>query len=81
MVPSVAIKEIMEDVDHIIPTILRMRAFANTKNANDRAKKWEDRPTGRMANLVTEIEFEEVKKIEAALRAEREQESDEDSSA
>jgi len=49
------------DVDHLIHTILMMRAFAYTKTACDNATKHSDRPTGRMAELVTEIEFEAVR--------------------
>ncbi len=67
MVPSVAIQEIENDMDHLIPTILTMRAFAYTKTACDNAKKHSDRPTGRMADLVTEIEFAPMQeKIDAA---------------
>ena len=65
--PSVAIREIENDTGHLISTILMMRAFAYTKTACDNAKTIEARPTGRMADLVTELEFAVVREeIDAA---------------
>ena len=57
MLPSAAIEELENDTEHLIPAILLMRAFAQTKAGCDSAKKLKDRPTGYLADLVTEFEF------------------------
>ena len=67
VLPDAAIEALENDTDHLISTILTMRAFAYTKAACDNAKKHSDRPTGRMADLVTEFEFAPMQeKIDAA---------------
>lgn len=57
VLPSAAIEELENDADHLISTILTMRAFAHTKAVSDSAKSLKDRPTGYLADLVTEFEF------------------------
>lgn len=67
VLPSAAIEELENDVDHLIPAILTMRAFAQTKAACDASKTAKDRPTGYMADLVTEFDFAPMQeKIDAA---------------
>jgi len=38
--------------------VMEMRAYARTKGACDHAVSRKSRPTGKLADLVTEIEFE-----------------------
>ena len=56
--PSQAREELETDPDRTALRILEMRAYAETKRQIDAAKTAEDRPTGRLADLVAEIEVE-----------------------
>jgi len=55
--PSAAYREWLDAPDGLIEHLLEARAYAATKAACDRAQTAKDRPTGPMADLVTETEF------------------------
>lgn len=60
--PSEAIEALENDVGGLVQTIIQMRAFSFTKHQYENATKIENMPTGTMAELVVDIEFESVKK-------------------
>ena len=55
------------DPDQLILTILTLRAFAQTKEFYDNAKKKADLPQSRMMDLLIEIEFEHVDDDDSAV--------------
>ena len=56
--PRAAIDELMNCPDKLVTTIINMRNYARAKEALDNAKRPEDKPTGRTAELVLEIQAE-----------------------
>lgn len=55
--PSVALRELEVLPDGFIEQLIEARAYAATKRACDAATSRKERPTGPLADLVTEIEF------------------------
>ena len=61
VLPSAAIRELENDAEHLVFSILACRAFANAKELYDRAKtekEMNDLPKSRIMDLVKEIDFD-----------------------
>ena len=61
VLPSAAIRELENDPEHLVFSILACRAFANAKELYDRAKtekEMNDLPKSRIMDLVKEIDFD-----------------------
>lgn len=68
--PSQAIRELENDaVDGVVMRIIEMRAFARAKEAYDRVEEEADMPTGKMVQLVKEIDFAVAREDIAAAKA------------
>ena len=66
--PSQALAEWERAPCGLLETIIEMRAFAAMKAALDRAETLKERPTGRLADLVADIEFARAAALMEARR-------------
>ena len=56
--PSAAVRELMDDRDHLALDIMESRAYVRTKEAVARARTEADMPDGPMVEQVFEVEAE-----------------------
>jgi hypothetical protein len=62
VLPTQALEELDNDPERLVYRIMTLRAFANTKQQLDDAKKISDVPYSSMRDTVLQIDMEEAKK-------------------